>query len=53
MSELKLVPLPVAGSEVWKKFGFKINDSSVILDKKKFPAGRVKIQLLTVETHQI
>jgi len=35
MSELKLVPLPGARSDIWKKFVFEINDSGVILDNKK------------------
>lgn len=41
MSELKLVPLPGARSVIWEKFEFQINDSGVILDKKKSILSRV------------
>lgn len=55
MSELKLVPLPGARSEIWKSFGFKINDSGIIIDKKKVfcRACKSSILLLIVEIHQI
>lgn len=53
MNELKLVPLPVARSDIWKKIGFIINDSGVILDKKKYSVERVRVQMLIVEIHQI
>lgn len=35
MSELKLISLPGASSDIWKKFGIKINNNGVLLNKGK------------------
>lgn len=35
MSDLKLKPQPQARSNIWQKFGFKINDNGVTINTKK------------------
>jgi hypothetical protein len=35
MSNIKLVTLPGGRSHIWKRFGFKIDDNGIILNKKQ------------------